>query len=192
MRDPGQVTRPLLRDFVYLLKDLGLSAATIRREVSAVRTYYGFLVGEGRVAADPSDRLESPRRGRVLPDTLSVGDVEALLAAPHLDRFGAETAFLHRNEGDDTRIGIGSEDAVPRLVEVRRALGGAGLAGDRDRKAAEDVERGPAAVLRRVVQPFQDRGPVFGVDVDRGGVAWGRFPSAPGRRGRRFPCRDAG
>ena len=42
VRDPGQVTRSLLRDFVYLLKDLGLSAATIRREVSAVRTYLRF------------------------------------------------------------------------------------------------------------------------------------------------------
>jgi integrase/recombinase XerD len=85
VRDPGQVTRTLLRDFVYLLKDLGLSAATIRREVSAVRTYYGFLVGEGRLATDPSDRLESPRRGRVLPDTLTVAEIEALLAAPSVD-----------------------------------------------------------------------------------------------------------
>jgi integrase/recombinase XerD len=85
VRDPGQVSRTLLRDFVYLLKDLGLSAATIRREVSAVRTYYGFLVGEGRLAADPSDRLASPRRGRVLPDTLSVAEIEALLTAPSID-----------------------------------------------------------------------------------------------------------
>ena len=85
VRDPAQVSRALLRDFVYLLKDLGLSAATIRREISAVRTYFGFLVGEGRLAADPSDRLESPRRGRVLPDTLTVRDVEALLAAPSVD-----------------------------------------------------------------------------------------------------------
>jgi len=85
IRDPARVGRPLLRDFVYLLKDLGLSAATIRRAVSAIRTYYGFLVGEGRVAEDPSDRLETPRRGRTLPDTLSVREVEALIAAPGID-----------------------------------------------------------------------------------------------------------
>ena len=85
VRDPARVGRPLLRDFVYLLKDLGLSAATIRREVSAIRTYYGFLVGEGRVTEDPSDRLETPRRGRTLPDTLSVREVESLIAAPGLD-----------------------------------------------------------------------------------------------------------
>jgi integrase/recombinase XerD len=85
VRDPDQVTRTLLRDFVFLLKDLGLSAATIRRSVSAIRTYYGFLAGEGRVHNDPSDRLETPRRGRVLPETLTVREVEALLAAPGID-----------------------------------------------------------------------------------------------------------
>jgi integrase/recombinase XerD len=85
VRDPARLTRVLLREFVFLLKDLGLSPASIRRNVSAVRTYYGFLLGEGRVTEDPSDRLESPRRGRVLPETLSVTEVESLLGAPSLE-----------------------------------------------------------------------------------------------------------
>jgi integrase/recombinase XerD len=126
VRDPGQVTRALLRDFVYLLKDLGLSAATIRREVSAVRTYYGFLVGEGRLTADPSDRLESPRRGRVLPDTLTVRDVEALLAAPHVDEPLAwrDRALLELGYGAGLRVselcGLGITDLLltENLVRV--------------------------------------------------------------------------
>jgi integrase/recombinase XerD len=85
VRDPGRLSRSLLRDFVYLLKDLGLSPASIRRGVSAIRTYYAFLVGEGRVKDDASDRLESPRRGRVLPQTLSVQEVEALLGSAKVD-----------------------------------------------------------------------------------------------------------
>jgi integrase/recombinase XerD len=86
IRNPGKLTRPMLREFVFLLKDLGLSPASIRRAVSAIRTYYGFLVGEAKVTDDPSDRLESPRRGRVLPVTLSVSEVEALLASPKVDQ----------------------------------------------------------------------------------------------------------
>jgi integrase/recombinase XerD len=86
IRHPGKLTRPMLRDFVFLLKDLGLSPASIRRAVSAIRTYYGFLVGEAKVSDDPSDRLESPRRGRVLPVTLSVSEVEALLGSPQVDQ----------------------------------------------------------------------------------------------------------
>jgi integrase/recombinase XerD len=85
VHQPTLITRAHLRDFVYLLKDLGLSPATIRREVSAIRTYFGFLVGEGRVAADPSDRLESPQRWRRLPETLSVQEVDALLGAPAVE-----------------------------------------------------------------------------------------------------------
>ncbi|HEX2449995.1 MAG TPA: site-specific tyrosine recombinase XerD [Gemmatimonadales bacterium] len=85
VRDPAGVTRAHLRDFVFFLKDLGLSPATIRRSVSAIRTYFSFVVGEGRLANDPSDRLESPQRWRTLPDTLSVQEVEAMLAAPAVE-----------------------------------------------------------------------------------------------------------
>jgi integrase/recombinase XerD len=126
VRDPAKVTRPLLRDFLYLLKDLGLSGATIRREVSAVRTYYAFLVGEGRVPADPSDRLETPRRGRVLPDTLSVREVEALLSAPHVDEPLAwrDRALLELGYGAGLRVselcGLGTTDLLlaENLVRV--------------------------------------------------------------------------
>jgi integrase/recombinase XerD len=82
---PVDITSRLLRDFVYFLKDLGLSPASIRRNVSAVRTYYRFLLGEGHVVRDPSERLETPRRWRTLPEVLSVDEVTRLLAAPRLE-----------------------------------------------------------------------------------------------------------
>jgi integrase/recombinase XerD len=106
IRDPGRLTRPLLRDFVFLLKDLGLSSASIRRAVSAIHTYYGFLVGEGRLKDDPSDRLESPRRGRVLPETLSVPEVEAILGAPKVDEPLAwrDRALLELGYGAGLRV----------------------------------------------------------------------------------------
>jgi integrase/recombinase XerD len=82
---PGGVNRAMLRDFVFTLKDLGLAPATIRRQVSALHTYFGFLVSEGALLDDPSDRLETPKRGRTLPDVLTVREIEALLAAPSAD-----------------------------------------------------------------------------------------------------------
>ena len=85
VRAPHAVTPVLLREFVYLLKDLGLSPATIRRMVSAMHTYFAFLVGEGVIRTDPSDRLETPKRWRTLPETLAVSDIERLLASPTLD-----------------------------------------------------------------------------------------------------------
>src|SRR5438270_13873812 len=57
-RGPADVTSVALREFVYALKDLGLGPSTIRRPISARRTYYRFLIGEGRVARAPRERLE--------------------------------------------------------------------------------------------------------------------------------------
>ncbi len=86
VRTPERATAGHLREFVFSLKDSGLSASSIRRTVSAVRGYFRFLMDEGRLDEDPTDRLESPRSWRRLPDTLSVTDVARLLDAPDPDR----------------------------------------------------------------------------------------------------------
>jgi integrase/recombinase XerD len=82
---PTDVTSRMLREYMYHLKDLGLAPASIRRNVSALRTYFKFLLGEGHVARDPSERLESPKRWRTLPEVLSVAEIDRLLASPTLD-----------------------------------------------------------------------------------------------------------
>ena len=82
---PLDITARTLREYVYHLKDLGLSPASIRRNVSALRTYFKFLTGDGVVVRDPSERLETPRRWRELPDVLTVDEVQRLIAAPTLD-----------------------------------------------------------------------------------------------------------
>jgi integrase/recombinase XerD len=145
VRDPTRLSRSLLRDFVYLLKDIGLSAASIRRGVSAIRTYFGFLVGEGRVKEDPSDRLQSPRRGRALPPTLSVPEVEKLLASHQVDEPLAwrDRALLELAYGAGLRVselcGLGLTDLLltenlvriygkggkERLVPIGRSVIGA-------------------------------------------------------------------
>lgn len=82
---PIDVGARTLREYVYHLKDLGLSPASIRRNVSAVRTYFKFLLAEGHVVRDPSERLETPKKWRTLPDVLAVDEIEKLLSAPSLD-----------------------------------------------------------------------------------------------------------
>jgi integrase/recombinase XerD len=79
---PAAITATMLREFVYHLKDLGLAPASIRR---SIRTYFRFLIGDGIVSADPSERLETPQRWRSLPEVLTVDEVQRLMAAPTLD-----------------------------------------------------------------------------------------------------------
>jgi integrase/recombinase XerD len=79
--DPAAVTATSLRDWVFALKDSGLAPASIRRAQSAVRTYFAFLLAEGAVTIDPTERLEAPRLGRRLPDFLSHAEIGRLLEA---------------------------------------------------------------------------------------------------------------
>ncbi|MBK6495334.1 MAG: site-specific tyrosine recombinase XerD [Gemmatimonadales bacterium] len=104
--EPRQLTTPLLREFIFLLKDLELSGATIRRHVSSLRTWFAFMAAEGLVEKDPSDRLETPKKWRTLPDTLSVEEVDRLLAAPQVDETLAwrDRAMLELAYGAGLRV----------------------------------------------------------------------------------------
>lgn len=73
-----------LREFVYEMKDRGLAATSIRRTLSAIRTYFAFLLAEGHVKADPTEKLEMPRTWRRLPGVLSREDVVRILEAPQI------------------------------------------------------------------------------------------------------------
>lgn len=123
---PGDITSRLLREFVYHLKDLGLSPSSIRRNISAVRTYFKFLLADGAVARDPSERIETPKRWRTLPDVLTVDEVEKLLAAPTLDDTAAfrDRAMLELAYGAGLRvsewISLGVRDVLldEKLVRV--------------------------------------------------------------------------
>jgi integrase/recombinase XerD len=56
--------------------------ATTRRKAAAVRAFYRFCFAEGLIERDVAGLLDLPRAARLLPDTLGVAEVEALLAAP--------------------------------------------------------------------------------------------------------------
>jgi integrase/recombinase XerD len=79
---PSAVRPQDLREWVFGMKEDGLAATSIRRAQSAVRTYFSFLLGEGVVEDDPTERLESPKLGVRLPDHLTREEVRRLLEAP--------------------------------------------------------------------------------------------------------------
>jgi integrase/recombinase XerD len=107
VRRPADVTAAELREFVYHLKDVGLQPSSIRRSVSALRTYFGWLLAEGVVVADPTDRVEIPRAWRRLPDVLSRAEVARILDAPDpADRlFWRDKALLEFAYASGVRVG---------------------------------------------------------------------------------------
>ena len=57
-------------------------ASSAARLVSSLKRFYRYCVRERRIAADPTLKLDPPKRAPRFPKTLSEADVEALLAAP--------------------------------------------------------------------------------------------------------------
>lgn len=58
------------------------SARTAARMVSSLRRFYAFLLRSGEVTCNPTEGIDPPQLGRVLPVVLSEPEVDALLAAP--------------------------------------------------------------------------------------------------------------
>ena len=67
--------------FGFLASKKGRASSAARR-VSTLKRFYQYCVRERRTEADPTLKLEPPRRVPRFPKTLSEADVEALLAAP--------------------------------------------------------------------------------------------------------------
>src|SRR3954462_4859654 len=61
------------------------STATVNRKAACLRSFYRHLRREEEVEDDPAARLETPRRGRKLPEVLSYAEVQRLLAQPRGD-----------------------------------------------------------------------------------------------------------
>lgn len=62
--------------------DKGLKARSTARSLSCLRAFFRFLLREKEIRDDPTLRVDNPKLGRRLPDSLTEQDVERLLAAP--------------------------------------------------------------------------------------------------------------
>lgn len=77
---PDEITVQILRE--YMMGLMGMSIASVRRNISSIRHFHKFILREGIAAADPTLHLETPRGWKRLPRTLSFTEVEALLKQP--------------------------------------------------------------------------------------------------------------
>jgi integrase/recombinase XerD len=81
--------------YVAGLSKRGLSAATARRRISALRQFYRFLLSENVRAHDPTSRLDAPKRARSLPKTLSSEEIARLIDAAESARDKALIELLY-------------------------------------------------------------------------------------------------
>lgn len=73
------VTLEHLETFSAGLLDLGIHPSSQARILSGIRSFYRFLVMDGRLDADPTELLESPQTGFHLPEVLTVEEIDNLI-----------------------------------------------------------------------------------------------------------------
>lgn len=64
---------------VYLSKN-GISARSINRKISVLKTYYNFLISEGYISSSPALNLDLPKFINKLPQILSADQIKNLLS----------------------------------------------------------------------------------------------------------------
>jgi integrase/recombinase XerD len=69
-------------EYILHLKSQSYAEATVARKVAAVKSFFSFLQAEGRLKANPTEQLASPKVGKMLPKPLSVQEIDELLEQP--------------------------------------------------------------------------------------------------------------
>ncbi|MEM8584390.1 MAG: site-specific tyrosine recombinase XerD [Bacteroidota bacterium] len=97
---PTQIERMHLDDFLAYLHELGLSSRSQARLVSALRTFFQYLLEEEMIASDPTELLRPPKIGRKLPSVLDYHELVSIFeavdlstTAGHRDRAILETLY---------------------------------------------------------------------------------------------------
>ena len=78
----NEVDRALLRHYLAYLMEQGLAKASIARKLSAIRSFYRYLVREELLPVNPVQKTSSPRLDRRLPSFLTIAEITRLLEAP--------------------------------------------------------------------------------------------------------------
>ena len=75
----GQFDVHAVRQYVSWRHRYGLSGRSLQRELSALRSFYNYLLREYRVKINPAQGVAAPKSPRKLPKTLDVDQVKQLL-----------------------------------------------------------------------------------------------------------------
>ena len=67
-----------LKDFITSISEI-LSEASQSRIISAIKSFYKFLLIENLIQTDPSENLVSPKIGRKLPNVLTIEEINLII-----------------------------------------------------------------------------------------------------------------
>jgi len=82
---PNKIDHVTIQQFIYTIAKT-VNARSQSRIISGLRSFFDYLIFENYRATNPLDLIESPKIGRKLPETLSIKDIDKLIAAIDLTK----------------------------------------------------------------------------------------------------------
>ena len=76
-----KINREDISEFLNTLKNDNISARSQARIISGIKAFYKYLIIEDYIKHNPTELIESPKIGLKLPDTLSLIEIDKLIAA---------------------------------------------------------------------------------------------------------------
>ncbi len=75
-----------ISDFLSTLKNIGLSANSRSRYLSSIKGFFKFLLSTGKIEANVSEIVETPKLEKKLPDALDIQEVEKIMERPDVKK----------------------------------------------------------------------------------------------------------
>lgn len=80
---PSKIKTEDIREFIQWIAQMGMSAKSQARIISSLKSFFNYLVIENVIYQSPAQNIENPKIGSYLPETLSVNEIDKLIA--HID-----------------------------------------------------------------------------------------------------------
>lgn len=139
-KDPKDISTDDLLAFIDERSEK-VSKRTQARMLSAIRSFFNWLILEGETKENPCDGIDSPKLGRYLPDVLSVEEVSAIIDGVDLSTWqgyrdkailevlygcgirvseavGLKLSMIYRDQGVVRIIGKGNKERLVPIGEM--------------------------------------------------------------------------
>ena len=110
----NEIDRDQARSFVMMLHDNGDNKRSIQRKLSAMRSFFRFLIREELATANPFTRMPGLKSDRPLPEVMNISEVERLIAA--VAKYWNDAVAEERSRPEDAAFASARDGALVELI----------------------------------------------------------------------------
>lgn len=81
LTDPNTLERSDIVGFMAFARQEGKSPRSVARYIASLRSFFHYLMHDGKMSHDPMIQIETPKQAQGLPKVLNLDDVEKLLSS---------------------------------------------------------------------------------------------------------------